>query len=353
MGAKSETMYKRLPGKKKNLVVGYYTLYQGPDHLLMIFSRFGYEDYKRFYYTDIQAISTRKTTTAMIQNIIMAAMGLLFGLNLMSDNEVNVTIGAIMAGLFCILLFINIMRGPTSETFIQTAVQTEKLHSLHRLRTALKVMGRIRPLVINSQGQLTSNTFGSTPVRAESVKRPSRTSDQSASETGGKHTKFKNGYAHLTVFGLFILDMVVVLINTTLHLGVLSLISTIITLVIGVCVIVALVKQQASRLPKPIRLLTWAALGYLCVSWVVGYFCGVALMFKNPQIMGNQWKMIEFFASFSFFETPLVGVIHAMTIGSAIGIGLPGLLLLNQYLKSGKKRIAPAVRPKAEAPAEY
>lgn len=359
MGTRSEKTYKRLPGKKKNIVVGLYTLYQGPDHLLMIFSRFGNEDYKRFYYTDIQAISTRKTSSGMIQNIIIAAIGILFGLFLLSDNEASVAIGAVMAAIFGIFLLINALRGPTCETLIQTAVQTERLYPLNRLRTANKVMGRLRPLITRAQGQLTTESIDNKPVRAESANGAVSSSDQADTKKKKKKKKSEKGTVHLTVFSLFIIDTVIVLLNTTLHITALMLISTILTLLLGIGVIVALIKQQDSNLPRPVCLLTWTALGYLCVSWVVGYFSSVAMMIDNPQIMGNQWKMMEYFASFRFFESPLISVIHAMTIGSAIGIGLPGLLLLNQYLKSGKKKTAPAgqsktaqtARNKTEAPA--
>ncbi len=66
--------YQRLPGKKKGFLIGHHTLWQGPDHLLQIYSRLGVEDYKRFYFNDIQAIITRKTGTGRIQNIVIGAL---------------------------------------------------------------------------------------------------------------------------------------------------------------------------------------------------------------------------------------------------------------------------------------
>ena len=48
-----------------------YTLWQGPDHLLQIYSRLGVEDYKRFYFNDIQAIITRKTRLGSVLNFVL------------------------------------------------------------------------------------------------------------------------------------------------------------------------------------------------------------------------------------------------------------------------------------------
>ena len=72
--------YIKLPGKKKGFLIGYHTLWQGPDHLLQIYSRMGVEDYKRFYFNDIQAIITRKTIAGKIQNIVLGLLLLLFTL---------------------------------------------------------------------------------------------------------------------------------------------------------------------------------------------------------------------------------------------------------------------------------
>ena len=73
---KKKKIYRRLPGRKKG-IIGIYTLWQGPDHLLTIDSKRFSEDYKRFYYKDIQAIITRKTIHGKIQNLFL---GIFYGL---------------------------------------------------------------------------------------------------------------------------------------------------------------------------------------------------------------------------------------------------------------------------------
>src|SRR5438270_7546384 len=74
--AKQEKEYRRLPGRGYRRQGSWIaatrtisTLWMSKDHLLCIDSMGGYsEDYKRFYYRDIQAIIVRKTKKHRIWN---------------------------------------------------------------------------------------------------------------------------------------------------------------------------------------------------------------------------------------------------------------------------------------------
>ncbi len=146
--------YHKLPGTKKGFLVGRYTLWQGVDHLLHVYSRVGVEDYKRFYFNDIQAIITRKTIAGKVQNTVIGFLLLLFTLPAILNVGGWSAFWAVFAGVLLILLLINLYRGPTCETKLLTAVQTEKLHSLHRLKTAFKVMDCLRSHIQSVQGTL-------------------------------------------------------------------------------------------------------------------------------------------------------------------------------------------------------
>jgi hypothetical protein len=52
-------------------------------------------------------------------------------------------------------LVANLLLGPTCVCHLKTAVQTEELPSLRRLRRARKVLARLRPLIVAAQGELT------------------------------------------------------------------------------------------------------------------------------------------------------------------------------------------------------
>ena len=131
--------------------MGEYTLWQGRDHLLHIYSRFGVEGYKRFYYNDIQAIITRKTGVGRNLSIILGILiGLFSFLAISLDGGGSVFFGSLVGGLF-ILMLVNVLKGPTCETHLLTAVQNEKLQSLDRLKKTLRVMNRLKPIIKSVQ----------------------------------------------------------------------------------------------------------------------------------------------------------------------------------------------------------
>lgn len=157
--------YRKLPGTRKGFMVGKFTLWQGRDHLLHIYSRFGVEDYKRFYLSDIQAIVARRTKVGSVQNLILGFFLCLFALAAISVDRSWVLFHGIIAAAMLVLLVINLLRGPTCETKLMTAVQTEKLHSLHRLKNASRVMDRLRPIIEQVQGTLKPTDLNKAPFR--------------------------------------------------------------------------------------------------------------------------------------------------------------------------------------------
>jgi len=177
--------YRRLSGKKKSFLIGYYTLWQGSDHLLQIYSRFGVEDYRRFYFSDIQAIVARKTLAGKVQNIALGCFLALFGLWAVSAETAGWSgFHAGVAGLFVVVLMVNWVRGATCETRLVTAVQTEKLHCLHPLKKATKIMDRLQPLIKKAQESLATGNTRPTGVRpplprrqGRSVQRPEPSAD--------------------------------------------------------------------------------------------------------------------------------------------------------------------------------
>jgi hypothetical protein len=173
--AEETERYRRLPGRKKSFLIGYYTLWQGSDHLLQIYSRFGVEDYRRFYFSDIQAIITRKTLAGKIQNIVLGCLGCLFGFWAISTESVAWSRFHGGAALFFLLvLMINYIRGATCETQLVTAVQAEKLHCLYRLKRAATIMDRLQPLIRKAQESIIPEKTRPVGVRPPLPRQPAR-----------------------------------------------------------------------------------------------------------------------------------------------------------------------------------
>ena len=349
--AKKEKEYQKLPGTKKGFLIGRYTLWQAADHLLHIYSRVGVEDYKRFYFNDIQAIVTRKTITGKVLNFGLGILLLLFTLPAILNDGGWSLFWTALSGVFLILLLINLYRGPTCETKLLTAVQTEKLQSLHRLKNAFKVMDSLGSQIQSVQGRLSREDLGKKPnrlVNSNRAKGPSM-------KPGKSNTPIRKekGRAHLILFGLLVMDgMLAITGFFSAHV-----IATILGAVTGICtgifVIIALVKQNNSDMPHALQTMTWISLGYVVISFIAGYIITLAAAFKNPGIAYNQWELFQSISHLSPRENPLLLSYEIFTICGALFLGLPGLFMLkrsgHRINETSAKRVAPSHRPVVSA----
>jgi hypothetical protein len=164
-----ELDYIRLTRSRRRLIGGLISvgssntsLWLGPDHVLVIDKTSYADDYKRFYFSDIQAFIIRRTDRRLITSLCiglpLAAFALIAflidGLGGDLYNGGGIFFG-LLALVLAVLLTCNLAAGPTVQTYVQTAVQVEELPPLNRLGRAYKVLDRLRPLVVAAQGQLT------------------------------------------------------------------------------------------------------------------------------------------------------------------------------------------------------
>jgi hypothetical protein len=341
--------YQRLPGKKKGFIMGQHTLWRSRDHLLQIYARWGTEDYKRYYFNDIQAIITRKTEVGKIQNFVMGALIGHFGLFVVTSTGGWVVFNSIIAVVLSLILIIHIFKGPTCETHLLTAVQTEKLHSLNRLSTAQAVMNQLKPVIEQYQGSLPrENLVQQSPQLINPKKQASPTRLVQRTPKVRKH---ESGRVHLILFALLSFNGLLVAAGFALtHVG-LTFLDTVVMLMMGICVIVALVKQHGSNLKYALRTMTWAALGYVCFLFISSYVISVGLAFKNPDIVQNQWEMVKLFSSTTPWDSAFMMTLNIIALGGAVTIGIPGLFLLKISKKAiHSTTVAPATQGADTAP---
>lgn len=159
--AKTPNEYTRMAGRGfRRQGVGIITfswapcsLWMGRDHLLLVEHRGYYESYKRFYFTDIQAIIIRPTSSAKVLTLMFSVIALLFFLWGLDIAGFGGRLALwIIAGFFALLGLVNFARGPSCVTSLQTAVQTEQLPSWGRMRAARKGMEQLRPRLREAQG---------------------------------------------------------------------------------------------------------------------------------------------------------------------------------------------------------
>jgi len=129
------------------------SLWLGSDHLLLIESNRYAETYKRFYFRDIQTFTVQKNQRFLITNVILTVPLVVLAANEFVAVQMFWRVfWLVLIGLLLPMLAYNLIRGQTCSCFVRTAVQTEWLTSLNRLRQTGRVLDRLRPLIAAAQG---------------------------------------------------------------------------------------------------------------------------------------------------------------------------------------------------------
>jgi hypothetical protein len=126
-------------------------LYLGTDHILLIEQLVLVERYKRFYFRDIQVITTTQSSRWIVFGVAWGSLGLLAALSFFVHNPVAVTAAAFFTALFGFAFAHNMIQGPTCIVRFQTAVQTHRIAPLERIRDFRKGMEIIEPLIRRAQ----------------------------------------------------------------------------------------------------------------------------------------------------------------------------------------------------------
>jgi hypothetical protein len=152
--------YQKLPGRGMELT-SYFRLYLGPDHLLQVASSGYQERYKRFFFSDIQAIIVQRTGTFLALNwtfgtltALCLGFWLLQALNGFAENRASLIALGVLTLCGAGPLAVNLLLGPTCVCYLRTAVQMERLAAMKRLRNSERVLDRLRPVIEAAQGVL-------------------------------------------------------------------------------------------------------------------------------------------------------------------------------------------------------
>ena len=151
---KTPRLYRKLASARQSGLAsgGWLSLHAAPDHLLLRKSSGFVETYRRFYFGDIEAITISETVHGVFWNAVFA-FGIFFSLlPILLQDPPHIVSGSFIA-LFTILLIVNVARGTTCRTQLQTRVQTQPL-PLRRVRKALRVANELRPRIEAAQAEI-------------------------------------------------------------------------------------------------------------------------------------------------------------------------------------------------------
>lgn len=336
--------YRKLPGsgtrRDGSFIAGsahQSRLWLGPDHLLLVDSTLAAQDLKRFYFRDIQAITVRKTTTGRTTNLVMTGLAALLCLwaSLISFDVGRVIllfIAAVCGGV----LVLNSLFGPTCECQLQTAVQRERLPSLGRLRTALKVLALLRPHLELAQGTLTAD------AAREHVAAVAAAPARLAPTLAATAVRAYRGSFHTLLFMLVLVDGLLNFAAVFANSLPLALLQLAVLFGLVLTLVAALIRQQDTDLSTGVRRATWAALGYVCAFFVQGFVIHFAHAIQQPGEIQNEYALLKHFASLNPFEHTWLLV--SLVVGGlcATGLGLVGVVLLSRFNRDRERTAAVA-----------
>jgi hypothetical protein len=335
----SPTQYQRLPGSGYKSGGSFFAmartrcrLWLAADHLLQVETEFGMvESYKRFYFRDLQACLIRPTRDLLYGGIVF---GSLISLLLLwawgvGPGAGRVTLVVFAVGLAVIAIWQQLF-GRNCVCHFKTAVQTEEIPSLKRLRRVQKILGRIRPLIAQAQGEISAEQlateYGTMLERANSTPGNVGTLVGKVLES----TALYRSRAHQILFFALLADAATSLVILFWqHLALIAL-SALVGLVYLGATVLALVKQHGTNLSRAVRALTWVVAVYAGLSYLVSY---IVMMVMGPaqNLDGTQLDYFKALANLDPFTTTWWLVLLLVHLFGSALFGVLGLLLLNRY----------------------
>ena len=150
--------YCRLPGIRRGLIRKA-SLWEGTDHLLSVKGTRFFEQYRRFYYRDIQALVLQRRARSGSIGVWLLAITLCVLFTLLGSLAINAPKLLhysywIINSLFFLFLVCRLVVSLkySCRCYIQTAVTWEELPSLYRMGDAQKALDRIRTRITEAQG---------------------------------------------------------------------------------------------------------------------------------------------------------------------------------------------------------
>jgi len=149
--------YKKLPGRRRGLIRGA-SLWLGSGYLLSVKSMRFREDYKRFYFRDVQAIAVARAPRFHISTraILIGALWLTaFGIASAAAPQYRAALWGVAAAL--VIAWVVVSGFFSCRCRIYTAVSREELPSIYRVWTARKFLDRLTPHIAQVQGAVDPN----------------------------------------------------------------------------------------------------------------------------------------------------------------------------------------------------
>lgn len=341
MARKNSFPYRRLPGGRLTRN----SLWLTDDHVLSLERREFTERYARFYFRDIQAIVLQRTATYVVLNVIFLLLTGLFSLLALTSGDDFLAFWWALTGLAGLVAAWNLWLGPTCVCYVLTAIDRYRVKALSRTRIARRVLDRLQPLIEEAQQDIDVEAARTSAVTPESDMFPRQAQEQPrpthARPVEPPPVKHYHGAIHIAVFVLLLLNGLA-LAGLLLMFGVVSVVGYGLTMTaLGVCMIIALVQQAGTDMPRAIQGLVWAQFGYIVLSLMTAGAFFMVAFYTFVRDVGNSMlqsdmSAADVMAHFAPADFPVFLGIYAVFLAATLIVGTLGLILLHQFRQATK-----------------
>ncbi len=312
----------------------------GKDHLLIITSAGFSENYLRLYYRDIQSIVVRKTMTGLLVNIALAVLCALCGYGIIVGGDARF-FGELIGVLVFLPLAARLIVGPTCVWQIRTAAHTEGAARVAEVRSTMRAIGRLQPLIEAAQDRLSvaeiDRLWNAAPA---SVRRGPQRADESP-------VRPYHGLFHAITFRLLLVVGALSLAGVFFRNIVVTVAGALVLVGLLVSVLGALVEYYGNeRATRPPWLL-WGTFAFVSFTFLYGFAYFVAQATSYAVTMTTLWDIItRIFSSIRAERSVFLLVFFANATACSVGLGLAGLMAMREFGGTRFVASAPAPRPR-------
>jgi hypothetical protein len=311
------------------------SLWIGPDHLLGVDAVLFQERYKRFYYSDIQAIVMIRSNRHHLWTAIWGALAVICGLVILFSSGAGY-VGGTFLGLFATALIVNLVLGPACKAHIQTAVQIQPLRSFRRMRSAGKAMDRIKVLVEQAQGVLDLSAL-TAPIAGSNTTAPPFAGSPpplpASAPPDDDVAKPFNILPHRVLYGLLLALGIIGFAQFGLKNLPLSVIESLMHAAAQVMAIVAWVRGYQALKGTWLGRFSWISLGLTLLASTAGYILFFVVSTRHPELAYNNWELYKRGFEMLTGNTPLMRAMSLFFAAGYLLAGLLGLLVVRQFVQ--------------------
>ena len=318
-----EKEYKRLPGRWRSFANAV-TLWQGKDHVLLVENSGYTEQYKRFYYRDIQAFVVQKNRHRMFGNIVLGLPAVVLAVFGAIDYPVLGFL-LIAAGFFGIFALVNTLLGPTCNASLVTSVNVQPVRSLNRVRVVGKALKRILPLIEEAQGALDPAQLVVELEAAAAQRGPA-----AALAGPAVPLRYESGRWHRWLCGMLLLVAICGGANLIFHQPATFVLVVISVVALLFPTILAVIRQAGSSLSARLRSWTWGVFAFQFIAYIIAYIGYMAAIVKH-QGSGppDEWTVMSDYISRPSTGSMAEFALHLYFMITPVFLALLGLILIH------------------------